>query len=172
MARNQTPQTPETPQTPPRPLADSMPGTTSVTVERTVTNISGSQDPPQPPRPPQPPGGMVPPVPTALAGRAPASVADAIRPETQFQIQIGISTIEIDGETIIHDHLRNANHRLNASGSFIWSRISPRVSFADLLASIHAEHDVVPDGADRMVAQFLEDLIGRGVLTSTIATTP
>jgi hypothetical protein len=148
-----------------------MTGTTSVTIERTVSNISGGSDAPPPPQPPQPPGSMVSHVRTVVDGKTP-SIADAIRPETQFQVQLGISTIEIDGETIIHDDLRNTNHRLNASGSFIWSRISPQASFAELLASIRAEHDVMPDASDRMVAQFLADLIGRGVLTSTITTTP
>jgi|SRR5579863_8192686 len=169
MARSDTPQTPQTPQTPPHPPDGSTKGTTSVTVERTVTNID-SQDAP---RPPQPPASTASPAPTVtstgsgLTTVSGASVADAIRPDTQFQIHIGISTILIDNETIIHDHLRNANYRLNPTGSFIWSRIAPQISFGDLLAAIRATYDAVPETSDRMVAEFLADLVGRGVLVTT-----
>ena len=100
------------------------------------------------------------------------SVADTIRPETQFQIHIGISTILIDDETIIHDHLRNSNYRLNPCGSFIWSRIAPQVSFADLLASISTTYDVIPEASDRMVAEFLADLVDCGVLVATTLAPP
>ncbi|MGH8142346.1 MAG: PqqD family protein [Steroidobacteraceae bacterium] len=96
-----------------------------------------------------------------------ASLADTVKPDTICQVQIGISTITIDGETVIHDHLRNANYRLNASGTFIWSRITPQITFADLLASIRATHDVVPEATDRMVAEFLAGLINLGVLSAS-----
>jgi len=174
MASTDTPRTPRTPQPPPPMPAGSGNKTVS------VTNTSG-EDAPQPPQTPQTPYPQTPQPPQGTdlsataappAAGAPvtltgASVADLIKPETMFQVQLGISTIQIDGETIIHDHLRNANYRLNSSGSFIWSCLSSQISFDDLLASIRTAHDAVPEATDRMVAEFLGDLISRGVLTAS-----
>jgi hypothetical protein len=163
MASRNTPQTPQTPRTPPNPPTGSE--TSWITVERTVINTAGHDLP-------QTPGSAARAVPTTTADNDSTttscrSVADMIKPQTLLQVQLGISTIEIDGETIIHDELRNANYRLNVSGSYIWSHISPQNTFADLLASIRATHDVIPREADRMVAEFLADLICCGVLAAS-----
>ncbi|MGH7119991.1 MAG: PqqD family protein [Acetobacteraceae bacterium] len=163
-------ETPQTPSTPPRPAAAPS-GAASVTVVRTVVTSTGGDAPPTP-QTPQPPVAAAAAAPAAVspgggATTSGASLADTVKPDTSFQIQIGISTITIDGETVIHDHLRNANYRLNASGTFIWSRITPQITFTDLLAGIRAMHDVVPEATDRMVAEFLTELINLGVLSAS-----
>jgi hypothetical protein len=173
MASPEMTQTPQTPQTPAPPPPSGIPGTTTVTVTRTVT--TGSADPtatPQPPTPPQPPPGA-----TSDLSSAPSettfSVADgqslaaALKPQTVFRVQLGISTVQIDGETIIHDQLRNTNTRLNASGSFIWSQILLGLSFSDLMAKIQEAHTTVPPDLEKVVSGFLADLIQRGVITAT-----
>jgi len=164
MTTTDTPQTPQPPSPPPIPVGSPL-GTGSVTVERTVTTTNG-QNAPQTPRTPGA-GVAVAPSPSVSTVTSGASFADQIKPETVLQVHIGISKVEIDGETIIHDHLRNANYKLNTSGSFVWSHISPQATFRDLLASIREAHDVVPDATDRMVAEFLGELINRGVLTAS-----
>ena len=164
MAHTDPPQTPQTP-TPP---VGRGPGTTSVTIERSVTTHGDGTDIPAPdqPRPPRPPEQADPVVGITSPALDAATLAQMIRPETVFQIQLGIEATEIDGETIVHDHLRNTNIRLNVSGSFIWSNLQPTISFADLLSSIRRNHDVVPPAVDSMVADFLGDLVARGTVAA------
>jgi hypothetical protein len=168
MANTQTPRTPQTPPTPQPPAISPATGEGTVIIERTVisSNHSNASEPPQPPMTPRPPAQS-----GATESLAPvaggAAIAAMIGPDTIFQVQLGISTAMIDGETVIHDHLRNANYRLNSGGSFIWSRISPQRTFAQLLADIRASHDAGRDTMDKTVAEFLGNLVDHGVLAAS-----
>ena len=94
-------------------------------------------------------------------------LAKRLTPNTRFQVQLGVTTSELDAETIVVDLLRNQYLRLNATGSFIWKAIKQQDTLSTIVSKIVDAFDADSEEAKKSATEFLADLVERGVITAS-----
>ena len=62
----------------------------------------------------------------------------------------------VDGESVVLDRSGGKVHQLNATASFIWSKLDGRTSPRELAAAVVDAFDVEPETADHDVAVLLD----------------
>lgn len=62
----------------------------------------------------------------------------------------------VDGESVVLDRTGGRVHQLNATASFVWSKLDGHTSPADVTAAVVEEFDVEPRTAAHDVAVLLE----------------
>jgi len=71
----------------------------------------------------------------------------------------------IEGEAVILSLETKVLRGLNPVGSRIWELIDGRRSVEEIIGVIVEEFDVTPEAAARDVRDFVEELLGRGLVT-------
>jgi hypothetical protein len=62
----------------------------------------------------------------------------------------------VEGETVLLDRAGGRVHQLNATASFVWSKLDGRTSADDVAAAVAEAFDVEPETAARDVNALLE----------------
>lgn len=84
-----------------------------------------------------------------------------------FQIQHGVSDIEIDDELIVGDLLRNRYFRMNSSAAFIWKSLGTHQSFGQLVDLISSNHGLERSKAEEFAADYLREAVALNILTTS-----
>ena len=61
----------------------------------------------------------------------------------------------VDGETVLLDRAGGRVHQLNATASFVWSRLDGRTSPSEVVVAVAGAFDVKPETAGRDVTALL-----------------
>jgi len=69
---------------------------------------------------------------------------------------------EFDDWGLLFDPDTGNTYGLNPVGVFIWKRLDGRHSLVDITTALNRSCDDVPADAEKYVASFLEDLVGKG----------
>jgi len=59
---------------------------------------------------------------------------------------------------------RSMAHELNATGSWVWQKLSDDPSYADLIADFCSEYEVLPATAEQDITTLLDNLKGQGLI--------
>ena len=147
MAVSQTPQTPQTPDPPGLPRSAKTP------------EAPGN---PQPPKTPETPTetGTAKLERTVQISRTTISPAEEVRfrPDTKFQIPLGVRSAEIDDETVAIDPLRNTYFRLNSTGTLLWQLAGNGNSFSAIRDDLSERFGLDPERAGEVTTEFLNEL--------------
>ncbi len=86
-----------------------------------------------------------------------------------FKHAPGKISTEIDGESVIMDVQSGTYSSLNPVGSLIWKELREENRFASILESIVDHFEVPLDVAKKELAEFLDLLIEKNLVTATEA---
>ncbi len=85
-------------------------------------------------------------------------------PDARLSHAADLLESEIDGEIVMMD-VESGNYlNFDAVATDIWNRIGGGIRFADLCAAIEGEYDADSATVARDVAEFVDDLIRRGLV--------
>lgn len=74
----------------------------------------------------------------------------------------------VDGETVLLDRTGGRVHQLNATASFVWSRLDGTASTGDVAAAVAEAFDVEPERAARDVDALVEQFKALNLLTDDV----
>ena len=87
--------------------------------------------------------------------------------DTIFQVLLGVTTSELDDETVVADPLRHKYFRLNSTGSVLWRLARRGDQLSAIIVQFAQQFELDPKRAEEIVADFLGDLVDKGVLLSS-----
>jgi len=83
--------------------------------------------------------------------------------ETTFETVDGVLTEEIEGEVVVLDLDGDVYFSLNNVGRVIWDEAADGATLADIVDAVVSQYEVDRDRARRDAAEFLEDVLERGL---------
>jgi Coenzyme PQQ synthesis protein D (PqqD) len=76
----------------------------------------------------------------------------------RYVVVDGVSSVELDGETVLLDSNSGQYFRLNATGTAVWHAIQAGTSISATVASLSAEHGIDESTVRRDVESLLTNL--------------
>jgi hypothetical protein len=87
-------------------------------------------------------------------------------PQTVVAVSEGQLFSELDGEVVILDPVAGAYYSLDQVGATVWNAMQSPISVGALKAVILDTYEVEPETCDRDLQELLQDLHGKGLITS------